>query len=76
MCVCSEFPIQLENPHVIDKHQVWIGVIGKGPDGAMLSSAYHNRFKETYQSSLGNAIGKVNLKRMWCNSFFTFFYII
>ena len=43
---------------MIDKHQVWIGVVGKGPDGTMLSSSYENRFKPQYQSSLGNAVGK------------------
>uniref|UniRef100_A0A8C5YP65 Regulator of telomere elongation helicase 1 n=1 Tax=Marmota marmota marmota TaxID=9994 RepID=A0A8C5YP65_MARMA len=32
------FPVCLENPHVIDRHQLWVGVIPKGPDGAQLSS--------------------------------------
>uniref|UniRef100_A0A8D2KR29 Regulator of telomere elongation helicase 1 n=1 Tax=Varanus komodoensis TaxID=61221 RepID=A0A8D2KR29_VARKO len=27
------FPVCLENPHVIEKHQIWGGIIPKGPDG-------------------------------------------
>uniref|UniRef100_A0A8D0FIS8 Regulator of telomere elongation helicase 1 n=1 Tax=Strix occidentalis caurina TaxID=311401 RepID=A0A8D0FIS8_STROC len=34
------FPVCLENPHVIDKHQLWVGIIPKGPDGAVLTSTY------------------------------------
>lgn len=40
----SPFPVVLQNPHVIDKHQVWIGVLQKGPDGTMLNSSYETRF--------------------------------
>lgn len=39
----SPFPVSLENPHVIDKHQIWVGVVPKGPDGAQLSSAFDRR---------------------------------
>lgn len=39
----SPFPVCLENPHVIDKHQIWVGVVPKGPDGAQLSSAFDKR---------------------------------
>ena len=36
--------MQLENPHVIEKNQVWVGTVGKGPDGTTLSSAYSTRY--------------------------------
>ncbi|XP_047390881.1 regulator of telomere elongation helicase 1 isoform X2 [Sciurus carolinensis] len=53
------FPVRLENPHVIDKHQLWVGVIPKGPDGAQLSSAFDKRFSEECLSSLGKALGNI-----------------
>lgn len=40
---CSPFPVCLENPHVIEKHQIWVGIVPKGPDGAQLSSAFDRR---------------------------------
>ena len=40
----SPFPVMLENPHVIEKHQVWIGVLKKGPDGIVLNSNYETRY--------------------------------
>lgn len=39
----SPFPVCLENPHVVDKHQIWVGIVPKGPDGAQLSSAFDKR---------------------------------
>nr|XP_033818706.1 regulator of telomere elongation helicase 1 isoform X2 [Geotrypetes seraphini] len=53
------FPISLENPHVIDKHQIWVGIVPKGPDGVLLSSAYERRFTVEYMSSLGKTIGNI-----------------
>lgn len=41
--VPSPFPVCLENPHVIDKHQIWVGVVPRGPDGVQLSSAFEKR---------------------------------
>lgn len=43
-----DFPVRLENPHVVTKPQVWAGVIKTGPDhegvqGRSLSSAYYQR---------------------------------
>nr|XP_014351760.1 PREDICTED: regulator of telomere elongation helicase 1 [Latimeria chalumnae] len=38
------FPVCLENPHVIEKHQIWVGIVPKGPDGEQLSSAFDRRF--------------------------------
>uniref|UniRef100_A0A8V5GYU6 Regulator of telomere elongation helicase 1 n=1 Tax=Melopsittacus undulatus TaxID=13146 RepID=A0A8V5GYU6_MELUD len=40
------FPVRLENPHVIDKHQLWVGIISKGPDGT--SSQYGNAFSYSF----------------------------
>ncbi|XP_029467005.1 LOW QUALITY PROTEIN: regulator of telomere elongation helicase 1 [Rhinatrema bivittatum] len=53
------FPVSLENPHVIDKHQIWVGIVPKGPDGVLLSSAYEKRFTVEYMSSLGKTIGNI-----------------
>lgn len=53
------FPVFLENPLVIDKHQIWVGVIPRGPDGAQLSSAFDKRFSDECLSSLGKALGNI-----------------
>ncbi|KAM4842533.1 regulator of telomere elongation helicase 1 [Thomomys bottae] len=53
------FPVCLENPHVISRHQFWVGVIPRGPDGAQLSSAFDKRFSEECLSSLGKALGNI-----------------
>ncbi|XP_018429186.1 PREDICTED: regulator of telomere elongation helicase 1-like [Nanorana parkeri] len=53
------FKVSLENPHVIEKHQIWVGVVPQGPDGAKLSSAYDRRFSPDYLSSLGKTIGNI-----------------
>uniref|UniRef100_A0A663MT05 Regulator of telomere elongation helicase 1 n=1 Tax=Athene cunicularia TaxID=194338 RepID=A0A663MT05_ATHCN len=65
------FPVCLENPHVIDKHQLWVGIIPKGPDGAVLASTYERRFSEDYLSSLGKTIG--NLVRVVPHGLLVFF---
>ncbi|XP_025110189.1 LOW QUALITY PROTEIN: regulator of telomere elongation helicase 1-like [Pomacea canaliculata] len=65
------FNIRLENPHVIQKHQVWIGSLSCGPDGTVLNSSYQNRFSESYQSSLGNSI--VNFARVVPKGLLVFF---
>nr|XP_012628428.1 regulator of telomere elongation helicase 1 isoform X1 [Microcebus murinus]XP_012628429.1 regulator of telomere elongation helicase 1 isoform X1 [Microcebus murinus]XP_012628430.1 regulator of telomere elongation helicase 1 isoform X1 [Microcebus murinus]XP_012628431.1 regulator of telomere elongation helicase 1 isoform X1 [Microcebus murinus]XP_012628432.1 regulator of telomere elongation helicase 1 isoform X1 [Microcebus murinus] len=53
------FPVCLENPHVIDQHQIWVGIVPRGPDGAQLSSAFDRRFSEECLSSLGKTLGNV-----------------
>nr|XP_051685061.1 regulator of telomere elongation helicase 1 isoform X1 [Oryctolagus cuniculus] len=53
------FPVCLENPHVIDSHQIWVGVVPRGPDEAQLSSAFDRRFSEQYLSSLGKALNNI-----------------
>ncbi|KAM9590469.1 regulator of telomere elongation helicase 1 isoform 1-T1 [Trichechus inunguis] len=65
------FPVCLENPHVIDKHQIWVGIIPKGPDGAQLSSAFDRRFSDECLSSLGKAVG--NLARVVPHGLLVFF---
>ncbi|KAH0619285.1 hypothetical protein JD844_019210 [Phrynosoma platyrhinos] len=49
------FPVCLENPHVIDKHQIWVGIIPKGPDGGLLSSTYEKRTDSKFLSTAINA---------------------
>lgn len=65
------FPVTLENPHVIEKHQVWIGTVNKGPDGVTLNSNFDTRYTASYQASLGNAI--VNFARVTPNGLLIFF---
>ncbi|XP_053430850.1 regulator of telomere elongation helicase 1 isoform X3 [Nycticebus coucang] len=59
LAMFSPFPVCLENPHVIEQHQIWVGVIPKGPDGAQLSSAFDKRFSEECLSSLGKTLGNI-----------------
>ncbi|OEL36389.1 Regulator of telomere elongation helicase 1 [Dichanthelium oligosanthes] len=35
-----EFPVRLENPHVISQDQIWVGVVPVGPSGHALNSSY------------------------------------
>ncbi|XP_062484300.1 regulator of telomere elongation helicase 1 [Pezoporus occidentalis] len=65
------FPVRLENPHVIDKHQLWVGIISKGPDGTVLTSTYERRFSADYLSSLGKTVG--NLVRVVPDGLLVFF---
>ncbi|KFV68203.1 Regulator of telomere elongation helicase 1, partial [Dryobates pubescens] len=65
------FPVCLENPHVISKHQLWVGIIPKGPDGTELTSSYDRRFSEDYLSSLGKTVG--NLVRVVPHGMLIFF---
>jgi len=65
------FPVQLENPHVIERHQMMVGVVTKSPDGATLNSSYETRFTTEYMTGLGNAI--VNFARTVPNGLLVFF---
>ncbi|XP_059560982.1 regulator of telomere elongation helicase 1 isoform X2 [Myotis daubentonii] len=65
------FPVCLENPHVIDKHQIWVGIVPRGPDGAQLSSAFDKRFSDECLSSLGKAL--VNIARVVPHGLLVFF---
>ncbi|NWI66671.1 RTEL1 helicase, partial [Todus mexicanus] len=65
------FPVCLENPHVIDKQQLWVGIVSKGPDGVVLNSSYERRFSSDYLSSLGKTVG--NLVRVVPHGLLVFF---
>ncbi|KAK9404951.1 Regulator of telomere elongation helicase 1 [Crotalus adamanteus] len=65
------FPVCLENPHVIDKHQICIGIIPKGPDGKLMCSTYNYRYTPDCLSSTGQTI--VNLARIIPNGLLVFF---
>ncbi|XP_075902006.1 regulator of telomere elongation helicase 1 isoform X1 [Nelusetta ayraudi] len=66
-----EFPVHLENGHVIERDQIFVGVIPQGPDGVHLSSAFDRRFAPDNMSSLGNSI--VNLSRVVPHGLLVFF---
>ncbi|CEG49566.1 regulator of telomere elongation helicase 1-like isoform x2 [Plasmopara halstedii] len=51
-----DFPVRLENSHVIDASQVWVGVVGTGVTGKRLNSSYNFRSTEAYLLELGNTI--------------------
>lgn len=38
---------QLENPHIIDSSQVFVKIIGHGPDREPLISNYQNRYYDS-----------------------------
>eukprot|EP01134_Creolimax_fragrantissima_P006495 CFRG6495T1 len=50
------FPTRLSNSHVIQKNQIWVGCIQKGPSGIPLNSSYKNRQNESYINDLGLTI--------------------
>ncbi|VFQ89237.1 unnamed protein product [Cuscuta campestris] len=66
-----EFPIRLENPHVISEDQVWAGVVPVGPSGYPLNSSYRSRDSLQYKLDLGNAI--VNFARIVPDGLLVFF---
>lgn len=57
-----EFPVRLENDHVIEKDQIFVSIIQQGPDGVQLSSAFDRRFLPENMASLGNTVA--NLSRV------------
>lgn len=65
------FPVRLENPHVIDPSQVWVGVVPSGPSGHALNSSYASRGAREYKEDLGNAI--VNFARIVPDGLLVFF---
>ncbi|XP_072959072.1 regulator of telomere elongation helicase 1 homolog [Typha angustifolia] len=66
-----EFPIRLENPHVISANQIWVGVAPVGPSGYPFNSSYRNRDSLEYKQELGNAI--VNFARIVPDGLLVFF---
>ncbi|KAE9588051.1 putative DNA helicase [Lupinus albus] len=65
------FPIRLENPHVITPSQIWAGVVTVGPSGRTFNSSYRSRDSLEYKQELGNAI--VNLARIVPDGLLVFF---
>ncbi|KAF2323322.1 hypothetical protein GH714_034614 [Hevea brasiliensis] len=65
------FPIRLENPHVISSNQIWAGVVSAGPSGRPFNSSYRNRDSMEYKQELGNAI--VNFARIVPDGLLVFF---
>ncbi|KAK9810499.1 hypothetical protein WJX72_011819 [[Myrmecia] bisecta] len=65
------FTITLENPHVIEASQVWVGVVPLGPKGCALNSSYANRDSREYKEDLGYAI--CNFARMVPDGLLVFF---
>ncbi|TRY98694.1 hypothetical protein DNTS_004808 [Danionella cerebrum] len=67
----SPFPVSLENPHVINRDQIFVSIVEKGPDGIQLSTAYDRRFVPENMSSMGNTV--VNLARVVPHGLLVFF---
>lgn len=51
-----DFPVRLENKHVVDSSQVWVGVMAKGVTNQRLNSSYRFRSTDEYLLELGNTI--------------------
>ncbi|TYI78717.1 hypothetical protein E1A91_D06G232700v1 [Gossypium mustelinum] len=66
-----DFPIQLENPHVISSNQIWAGVVPLGPSGRPFNSSFRFRDSPEYKQELGNAI--VNFARIIPDGLLVFF---
>ncbi|OMO66762.1 Helicase-like, DEXD box c2 type [Corchorus olitorius] len=66
-----DFPVRLENPHVISSNQLWVGVVPVGPSGRSFNSSYRNRDSPEYKQELGNAI--VNFARIVPDGLLVFF---
>ncbi|CAM9303939.1 unnamed protein product [Lampetra planeri] len=45
-----DFPVRLENSHVIGRDQIFVSIIGRGPDGVSLSSAFDQRYSFNHLS--------------------------
>lgn len=58
---CRDFPVRLENPHVISDNQIWAGAVPVGPSGYTFNSSYRTRDSIEYKQELGNAIGMWNV---------------
>lgn len=53
----TSFQVKLENPHVIDREQLFVAVLKNGPDGATsLDSTFKNRSTEAYRRALGQTL--------------------
>ncbi|XP_066975355.1 Fanconi anemia group J protein homolog isoform X1 [Macrobrachium rosenbergii] len=50
------FQIQLEANHVIDKNQVWVGTVGRGPTDQVLQATYQNTETWQFQDEIGRLV--------------------
>ena len=50
------FPIQLENKHVIQDKQIWVGCITTGMSGKQLNSSFKVRETSDYKDEMGTSI--------------------
>ncbi|KAF5829552.1 helicase C-terminal domain-containing protein, partial [Dunaliella salina] len=66
-----QFDIRLENPHIIQASQVWVGVLAQGPSGHALCSNYQARNDIEYKEDLGNAVA--NFARIVPDGLLVFF---
>uniref|UniRef100_A0A3B4Y0Q6 Regulator of telomere elongation helicase 1 n=1 Tax=Seriola lalandi dorsalis TaxID=1841481 RepID=A0A3B4Y0Q6_SERLL len=66
-----EFPVCLENGHVIERDQIFVSIIEQGPDGIHLSSAFDRRFVPENMASLGKTVA--NLSRVVPHGLLVFF---
>ncbi|KAJ9568519.1 hypothetical protein OSB04_004485 [Centaurea solstitialis] len=66
-----EFPVRLENPHVISDNQLWAGIVPVGPSGHPFNSSYRTRDSAEYKLNLGNSI--VNFARILPDGLLVFF---
>uniref|UniRef100_A0A8C1WQU5 Regulator of telomere elongation helicase 1 n=1 Tax=Cyprinus carpio TaxID=7962 RepID=A0A8C1WQU5_CYPCA len=64
------FPVSLENPHVIQRDQIFVSVIEKGPDGVQLSTAFNRSMMINVMIIIGFA---VNLARVVPHGLLVFF---
>lgn len=51
-----DFPVRLENTHVINSNQIFVSIVPKGPMGTPLNSSFANRSSDSYQTELGSCI--------------------
>ncbi|KAL6076448.1 Regulator of telomere elongation helicase 1, variant 2 [Balamuthia mandrillaris] len=65
------FPIRLENKHVIQSSQIFVGILGAGPSGYPLNSSFKTRAADEYKRSLGEALA--NFSRIVPNGLLVFF---
>ncbi|QDZ22420.1 DNA repair helicase [Chloropicon primus] len=65
------FKESIENPHVIDPSQVWLGIVPVGPSNVRLNSSYKTRDLRDYKNDLGNAIA--NFSRVIPDGLLVFF---
>lgn len=61
-----DFPVRLENSHVVSAQQLWSGVIKTGATSQLLNSSFKHRSNDTYLTELGRSIASV--MRVVCNA--------